>query len=114
LKFAGFFVKNTVKSDMYLKFVVQNWNAVPKNIKILQDVARRKEGPRTVVHLLLSYAGRGEDMIAPAIIGWGWRVFSRGKERGTDVGGEPMYGRGWKGMEGDGYRREGHEQAVCR
>ena len=55
---------------MYLKFVVQNRNVVPKNIKTLQDVARWKEGLRTVVHLLLSYAGRGEDMIVPAIGGW--------------------------------------------
>ena len=70
-----------------MKFVVQNRNAVPKNIKILQDVARPKTGCQTVVHLLSSYVGQRGDMSAPAAVGRERVVFA---------------GRNWVSLEGRG------------
>ena len=93
------------KNEIELKNAVQDWNGVPKNFKILQDVARGFPGVLTVsvVHLSdLMPADMGIESEIPPLAGGGKR---RGGQRRT--GRSPRGGcspaqtaphRTWKGQ----------------
>jgi len=71
-----------------LKNAVQDWNRVPKNFKILQDVARGFPGVLTgsVVHLSdLMPAEKGIESEIPPLAGGGERRGGEGAQRRAEV-----------------------------